>query len=169
MSATLAVASWLVAGVEASRPVPAAPTKWSQMVAGPNAYLPTSLPAGYRYAGWKNENTNDTELAEQTLFLVTFADGKARLVWTVSTPSPAAGEGRCGAHTAGHAKVAGKTVYWSGLTTYDPPADGPKGRHVWRCVDSPDGRNNVKLDVFDQGGSLSIPVLSRLVALSTSK
>jgi hypothetical protein len=102
------------------------------------------------------------------LFLVMFANGKARLVWTVSASSSAAGEDRCGAHSAGHVQVAGKAVYWSGLTTYDPPAGGPKGRHVWRCLDSSGGSERIRLDAFDQGGSVSVPVLSGLVASSSN-
>ena len=154
------------AGATAAGPVPSAAAASIRKVAGSSAFLPTSVPGGYRYAAWKNESPNGIPSPDNPWFVVTFAHGSSRLLWTVFTLSPAADEDRCNALSAGHASVGGQSIYWSGLTTYDPLGSGPKGRHVWRCLNSPGGGNRIKLDAFDEGGKVAIPVVSRIVARS---
>src|SRR5581483_166527 len=149
-------------------PVPAEPAAAIHKTAGPSAFLPTSLPTGYRYSSWKNESPNQVPFADSPWFTVTYIHGSTRLLWTVIVLSPAADEDRCNLLSAGHATIAGKTIYWSAPTTYDPLGSGPKGRHVWRCLNSPGGGGRIKLDAFDQGPSLATPVASGLVARATN-
>jgi hypothetical protein len=157
-----------VAGAAASGPVPTATAGAIRKAAAPNAFLPRSVPSGYRYVGWKNENPNgNAAVSSGMFFVVTFAHGSSKLVWTVSlVPDPVGSP--CGGTSVAHATVGGQPVYRSALTTYDPLGSGPKGRHVWRCVNAPGGGDTIRLDAWDQGGTLPIPIVSRLVAQASS-
>ena len=168
MAAALAVAAGSHA-TDSSTAVPSRAAASIRKAAGPSAFLPASLPSGYRYASWKNENPNGTANAPGApLFVVKFANGSSQLLWTVYVATNEA-ENRCNALSAGHAAVGGEVVYWSALTTYDRLGTGPKGRHVWRCVNPPGGSSRIELDAFDQGGNQAIPLLSRIVAQASSK
>jgi hypothetical protein len=154
----------------AGRPSVAIPSSVSRAMRhalGPSAYVPTFLPAGYRFAGWKNESPNVAPFPGATWFVVKFARGPDQLVWSVTVTAGAGGDQSCSALSIGHATVGGQATYWGALTTYDPLGGGPKGRHVWRCVNSSDGRRLV-LDAFDQGARLPIPVMSRIVVRSAA-
>src|SRR4051812_40638391 len=150
-----------------SATIPASASKAMRQAIGASAYLPSFLPVGYRFAGWKNESPNVAPVPGAPWFVVKFEHGAARLVWTVSVTPGAGGDQRCDALSIGHATVGGQATFWGPLTTYDPLEGGPKGRHVWRCVNSSDGRRLV-LDAFDQGARLPIPVMSRIVVRSSS-
>jgi len=173
----LAVALFVATGVAGlARPaatgrpsaaVPSSVSRAMRQVLGPSAYVPTFLPAGYRFAGWKNESPNVAPLPGATWFVVKFAHGSDRLVWSVIVTAGAGGDQRCSDLSIGHANVVGQATFWSALTTYAPLGGGPKGRHVWRCVNSSDGRRLI-LDAFDQGARLPIPVMSRVAARSAS-
>ena len=154
-------------GVASAGPIPSAAVKAMRKVAGPSAFLPTSLPSGYRYAGWKNESPNGVPFPDNPWLVVTFAHGASRLLWTVMVLSPGADEDRCNALSAGHTLISGKAIYWSSLTTYDPLGSGPKGRHVWQCLNSPGGGDRLKLDAFDQGAGVAITILGGMVARSS--
>jgi hypothetical protein len=158
------LAALAIAGSALAGPVPSGPLAAIRKAAGPRAYLPASLPSGYRYTGWKNENPNSTASAPGApLFVVRFANGRTRLLWTASLAQNAP-ENPCGALSVGHATIGGEQIYWSGLTTYAPLENGPKGRHVWRCLNPPNSGTMIEVDAFDQGGTLPIPLLSRIVA-----
>jgi hypothetical protein len=147
--------------------IPSSVSRAISQAFGPSAYVPTFLPTGYRFAGWKNESPNVAPVPGAPWFVVKFEHGAARLFWTVSVTPGAGGDQRCSDLSIGHATVGGQATFWGPLTTYAPLEGGPKGRHVWRCVNSSDGRRLI-LDAFDQGVRLSIPVMSRIVARSSS-
>jgi hypothetical protein len=149
-----------------SAAIPASASKAMRQAIGPSAYLPSFLPVGYRFAGWKNASPNVTPVPGAPWFVVTFTSGTVRLLWTVTVTPGAQGDQRCSDLSIGHATVAGQETFWGPLTTYDPLEGGPKGRHVWRCVNSADAKRLI-LDAFDQGARLSISVMSRIVVRSS--
>jgi hypothetical protein len=151
----------------ASAAIPPSASKGVARAAGPSAFLPVSVPAGYGFVRWKNESPNVAPFAGGAWFTMTFARGSARLLWTVWVTAGAGGDQKCSDLSVGHASVGGQAVYWGSVTTYDPLGGGPKGRHVWRCVNSADGRRLI-LDAFDEGAHLPIPVTSRIVRNATS-
>src|SRR5438105_941215 len=67
-----------------SAAIPASASKAMRQAIGPSAYLPSFLPVGYRFAGWKNESPNVAPVPGAPWFVVKFEHGAARLVWTVS-------------------------------------------------------------------------------------
>src|SRR5260221_8430348 len=95
-----------------TRPVPPAVTHAIQQLAGSDAFLPSLLPAGYRYASWKKDAFRAVPLATEAWFEVTFKRGSARLTWQVTVGLPE-GEQACGGLSAGHASARGRTVYWA--------------------------------------------------------
>src|SRR5205823_7016824 len=149
-------------------PVPAAAGKAIASAVGTAAYLPHSVPAGYRYLRWKNATAGRSPLPGDTIFIVTFVHGDAPLLWTVTLASGSADEQVCNVDSVGHSTVAGQVVYWGRLTTYDPLAEsGPKGRHVWRCFNASGGQRLI-VDAYDQGADVAIPLLTRIVANSSA-
>jgi hypothetical protein len=101
ISAALATAI-AVAGAAASGPVPTATAGAIRKAAAPNAFLPRSVPSGYRYVGWKNENPNgNAAVSSGMFFVVTFAHGSSKLVWTVSLVPDPVGSPCDGRRTAG--------------------------------------------------------------------
>jgi len=152
----------------APTPVPAAATKAIVSAAGTAAYLPRSVPAGYRYLRWKDATAGRPPVPGAAVFVVTFAHGNAPLLWTVTLAAGSADEQVCNVDSVGHSTVVGQAVYWSRLTTYDPLAEsGPKGRHVWRCFNAPGGQRLI-VDLYDQGAHVAIPLLTRIVADSSA-
>jgi hypothetical protein len=133
------------------------------------AYLPTSLPAGYRFLAWKNESPNHIPQVDERWFMVTFDHRGIRLLWTVTVIDAEPGIDACQATSVGHSKLAGKTIYWGPLETYEPLGSGAKGRHVWRCINAPGGGiGAIKLDAFDQHAALPIPETEGVVARASN-
>jgi hypothetical protein len=155
------------AAAAAATPVPAAAAKAIVSTEGTAAYLPHSVPAGYRYLRWKDATAGRAPVPGAAVFVVTFAHGSAPLLWTVTLAAGSADEQVCNVDSVGHSTVAGQAVYWGRLTTYDPLAEsGPKGRHVWRCFNASGGQRLI-VDLYDQGAHLAVPVLTRIVANSS--
>ena len=156
------------AAAAAAAPVPPSATKAIVSAAGTAAYLPRSVPSGYRYLRWKDATGGRSPLPGAAVFVVTFAHGGAPLLWTVTLASGSADEQVCNVDSIGHSTVAGQVVYWGRLTTYDPLAEsGAKGRHVWRCFNASGGQRLI-VDLYDQGAHVAIPLLTRIVANSSA-
>jgi len=145
-TAELAGAAWPAPAGRPSAAIPAPAAKAMRRAIGASAFLPTFLPAGYQFAGWKNESPNVAPIPGAPWLVVTFKRGTVRLVWTVIVTPGAGGDQRCSDLSIGHATVAGQLTYWGPLTTYDPLGGGPKGRHVWRCANSatPTGSSSMR-------------------------
>lgn len=166
-----AAALLLLSAAAAVGPVPASAVAAMRKAAGANAFLPTSVPAGYHYVGWKNNSPNQIPFNDVPWLIVTFDHGGTKLLWTIFTLAggAASDEDVCKTLSVGHTTVAGATVYWGPMDTYEPLGSGPKGRHLWRCSKSAHaGVGGIKLDVFDQHAALAIPVVAGMIARASN-
>ena len=112
-AAALAVIGALTLGasaVAASAPLPVTAGKAVRAAAGDAAYVPTSLPAGYRFVRWKDATGGRPPLPGQAWFVVTFRHGAVPLLWTVTLASGAADEQVCDVASVGHSTVSGQVV-----------------------------------------------------------
>jgi len=98
-------------------PVPAGATAAIKARAGMNAYLPTQMLRGFRYASWSFNGA----------LQVRFRGGARReIAWTV-VPL----RGACTAGSEKTLRLAGKRVYW---------AHSSNSQEAWRCVRPGGGR-----------------------------
>ena len=126
-----------------------------------DAFLPTFLPAGYRYAAWKKDAFRAVPLPDEDWFEVTFRRGGTRLTWKVKVANADPGANPCGALSIGHATAGRQTVYWAAVDKASRSQDS------WMCVASPDGKL-LRFDVVDYGPSLPVATARRVVSSARS-
>ena len=160
MTATAVV---YAATAAASRPpvVPSAVAHAIGRLADGDAYLPTFLPAGYRYAAWKKETFRAVPVADEDWFKVMFKRGGARLTWNVKLANPDPGANPCRALSVGHAAVGRQTVYWAAVDKDSRSQDS------WTCITSADGKV-LRFDVIDYGPSLGLASVRRMITSAAS-
>jgi hypothetical protein len=131
-------------------------------VAGADAFLPTFLPPGYRYAAWKKDAFRAVPLPDEDWFEVTFkrANG-ARLRWKVKVANSDPGANPCGSLSIGHATVGRQTIYWAAVDKDSHSQDS------WTCLNSSDGKV-LRFDVIDYGPSLTLATARRVVSSASS-
>jgi hypothetical protein len=130
-------------------------------LAGADAFLPTFLPAGYRYASWKKEAFRAVPVADEDWFEVTFKRGAAHLMWNVKVANADPGANPCGALSIGHATAGRQTVYWAAVDK------GSRSRDAWTCLLSSDGKM-LRFDLIDYGPSLTLATARRVVSSATA-
>jgi hypothetical protein len=126
-----------------------------------DAFLPTFLPAGYRYAAWKKDAFRAVPLPDEDWFEVTFKRGGARLTWKVKVANADPGANPCGALSIGHATAGRQTVYWAAVDK------GSRSQDSWMCVASSDAKL-LRFDVIDYGPRLTLATARRVVSSARS-
>lgn len=126
-----------------------------------DAFLPTFLPAGYRYSAWKKDAFRVVPQIDEDWFEVTFKRGGARLTWKVKVANPDPGANPCGSLSIGHAKAGRQTVYWAAVDK------GSRSQDSWMCVASSDGKL-LRFDVIDYGPSLTLATARRVLLSAKS-
>ena len=159
----MAMAAWSAATATAARS-PLVPSPVAHAIirlADGDAFLPTFLPAGYRYAAWKKDAFRAVPAFDEDWFEVTFKRGGARLTWKVKLANPDPGANPCSALSIGHARAGLQTVYWAAVDR------GSRTQDSWMCAPSPDGKL-LRFDVIDYGPSLTLATARRVVSSARS-
>jgi hypothetical protein len=131
-------------------------------VAGADAFLPTFLPPGYRYAAWKKDAFRAVPLYDEDWFEVTFKrSGGARLTWKVKLANPDPGANPCGALSIGHAIAGRQTIYWAAVDK------DTRSQDSWTCLTSSDGKF-LRLDLIDYGPHLTLATARRVLSSARS-
>jgi len=126
-----------------------------------DAFLPTFLPPGYRYAAWKKDAFRAVPLPDEDWFEVTFRRGGARLTWKVKVANADPGANPCGSLSIGHATAGRQTVYWAAVDKASRSQDS------LMCVASSDGKL-LRFGVVDYGPSLTVATARRVVSSARS-
>jgi hypothetical protein len=158
---TMAACSAATATAARSPLVPSPVARAISGLADGDAFLPTFLPAGYRYAAWKKDTFRAVPQADEDWFEVSFKRGGAHLTWKVKVANPDPGANPCGALSIGHAKAGRQTVYWAAVDK------GSRSQDTWTCVASSDGKV-LRFDVIDYGPSLTLATARRVVSSASS-
>jgi hypothetical protein len=127
-----------------------------------DAFLPTFLPPGYRYAAWKKDAFRAVPMFDEDWFEVTFKrGGDARLTWKVKLANPDPGANPCRALSIGHATAGRQTIYWAAVDKHSRSQDS------WTCLTSSDGKL-LRFDVIDYGPSLTLATARRVLLSARS-
>jgi hypothetical protein len=123
---------------------------------GESAYLPSAVPAGYRYASWKDFSPSGAPTSVPSpaprWYQVVFQDGAATIAWTVSLATEY--QSACNSSVSGHKRMHHGTVAWNtaGL--------------VWTCMNDQSGHTLV---VSAASKSTPRPALVTLVASAAAE
>jgi hypothetical protein len=149
--------AWVCAGLAAGGgTVPAAVVKAMDTKLQEPAYLPATVPGGYRYVSWKDFSPSGAPISEPSpaprWYQVVYRGGAGTITWTVGLASEY--QAACNSSIAGHKQTPSGTVDWNSTGL------------VWMCLNDKSGHTLV---VSAASKSVARPTLVSLIGSATAQ